>query len=767
MTRLPTACYRLQFRNGMDFAAAETLVPYFARLGISHLYASPIFTATSGSTHGYDITDPTEIDPALGGIDGLRRLSAALRAEGLGLILDIVPNHLAFSVETPWLRDVLRHGQDSRYARHFDTDVKASRLRLPWLDAPFEDVLEAGRLAVGDAQDGPVLTVDGGLAVPLANCDALDAARAGKPDALRRLLDDQPWRLTAWRTEQDAITHRRFFNVTGLIGIRVEDEAVFQDVHSLLFDLVDEGVVDGIRIDHIDGLADPGAYLDRLKARVGDVPVWVEKILSGSERLPAEWSVQGTTGYVAARALARLLTDGAGLEQVEETYRAATGRTDPVEDVVDRARRQIMTHDLSAELWTLQDEFERIARTDPRGGEWGREALRNALIAYISAFPQYRTYTTRDAVPEQDARIVRETAARASDRQMMPGAIPYLAEVLTHPGEETAAFRLRMQQVTGAAVAKSQEDTAFYREVRLLSLNEVGSELDDDALGIAGFHRAMQRRAREMPHGLTLTSSHDTKRSEDARMRIAAISHAPEDFRSWYRICAGFAPDELNRNLVWYAAQTFLALDQRDGDMGDRLARHMVKALREAKSETFWTAPDLELENAAQVYVKRLADHFPHHAREVAEILRIADRLSVLQLVLKLTIPGIPDIYQGSELASYALTDPDNRREVNFDLLGRALAGEVHFERPLDAEKFDITRRLLKLRRDRRELFLDGTYEPLPGPEGVCAFERRHEGAAVHVAVAISPDLDLGTVDLPAGEAMLEPRPDVVVRLVS
>ncbi|MDW4499751.1 malto-oligosyltrehalose synthase [Sulfitobacter sp. D35] len=756
MTRLPSACYRLQFRNGVDFAAAEGLVPYLAGLGISHLYSSPLFSASTGSTHGYDITDPAEIDPVLGGLEGLKRLSAALKAEGLGLILDIVPNHLAFSVETPWLRDVLRHGAESPYARHFDTDLAAVRLRLPWLEQPFEDVLASGILGVADAADGPVLTVGDGLRIPLARSSALDAARDGDPAALRRLHDDQPWRLAAWRTEADAITHRRFFNVTGLIGVRVEDEAVFEDVHRLLFDLVDDGVVDGVRIDHIDGLADPGAYLDRLKARLGETPIWIEKILSGRETLPPDWPVEGTTGYVAARALARLLTDGAGLEAVEEDYRAATGRTEPVADVMDRARRQIMTHDLAAELWTLQTEFARIAQFDPRGVEWGPEALRTALIAYISAFPQYRTYSTKDDVSEGDARTIRRTAERAASRQPTPGALPFLAEVLTRSDADTAAFRVRMQQVTGAAVAKSQEDTAFYREVRLLALNEVGSELDDDALGVDGFHRAMQRRVRDMPHGLTLTSSHDTKRSEDARMRIAAVTHAPQDFHDWFRICAGFAPEALNPNLVWYAAQSFLALDQGDGDMGARLANHIVKALREAKSETFWTAPDLELEAAAQSFLRRLAEHFPRHAPEVGHILQTADRLSVAQLVLKLTIPGIPDIYQGCELASYALTDPDNRREVDFDELRKALSGEAGFKRPLDVQKFHLTRRLLGLRREHAALFLNGGYQAIEAPAGVCAFTRRDNSTAVHVAVAVLPDAEVRSLDLPAGRDVLD-----------
>ncbi|ROU03784.1 malto-oligosyltrehalose synthase [Histidinibacterium lentulum] len=745
---LPTSCYRLQFRQGMDFDRAASLAPYLADLGVSHLYASPLFTAQTGSTHGYDVTDPGEIDPALGGREGLEHLSRELKEHGLGLILDIVPNHMAFSVETPWLRDILRHGTESRYAGHFDLDPAAGRIRLPWLPAPFEETLPD--LSVAEAGDGPVLDT-GGLQVPLSATPSLDAARSGDPAALRRLHAEQPWRLVHWRTESDVISHRRFFSVTGLIGVRVEQAQVFEDVHALLFDLVASGIVTGVRIDHVDGLLDPSAYLAQLRARLPGTPIWVEKILSGTETLPRHWPVEGTTGYVASRALSRLLTDAGGLDRIAATYRAATGRTDDVEAVIRRARRQVMTEELAAELWTLQRLLGEIAAADPVGVEFGPETLREALLAFIAAFPRYRTYMTADDIAPADARLIRDTAARAEASLNAPGAVPFLAEVLTRPGADTARLRLRLQQVTGAAVAKSAEDTAFYREVRLLSANEVGGEPDDDPLGIAGFHRAMERRAELMPHGLTLTSSHDTKRSEDARMRIAAITREPEAFEAWFRICRGFAPERLNPNLVWYVAQTFLALQPGDGDLGERLAEHIVKALREAKSETFWTAPDLELEEAAQAFVRRLAQHFPRHAREVEPIIQASERLTLIQTALKLTIPGIPDIYQGCELASFSLTDPDNRRAVDFDRRRAALSGSAELS-SLDRMKLGLTHRVLLLRRDNPALFLSGDYRPLPAAGPVCAFERREGSRRLSVAVTLSGNRD----DLEAAVAPAE-----------
>ncbi len=739
--RLPTACYRLQFRAGMDFERAAGLVPYLSRLGISHLYASPLFTAQPGSTHGYDVTNPNEVDPSIGGRAGLERLSAALKAHHMGLVLDIVPNHMAFSVATPWLRDVLRHGRRSVYASHFDLDPAAERIRLPWLPASFEEVLASEGFAVEDDSDGPVLSA-GDVRVPLAMTRSLEAARGGAADAIRALHAEQPWRLVHWRTEGDALSHRRFFNITGLIGLRLDDPAVFEDTHRLLFELVDADIVNGIRIDHIDGLAEPAGYLDALRARVPTTPIWVEKILSGAETLPQSWPVEGTTGYVASRAFARLLTDSSGLQHVDRAYRDATGRTDSVEDVIRRARRQVMTQDLAAELWTLQTLFSEIAAADPVGVEFGPETLREALLAYISEFPRYRSYMTADTITETDFTLVLRTSERAAALLRHPGALPFLAEVLTRATPQTARLRERMQQVTGAAVAKSHEDTAFYREVVLLSANEVGSEPDDDPLGVAGFHRAMQRRAERMPHGLTLTSSHDTKRSEDARVRIAAITREPDAFEAWFRICRGFAPERLDPNLVWYTAQTFLALDQSDGDFADRLADHVVKALREAKSETFWTAPDLELEETAKNYVRRLAAHFPHHAMEVETILEAADRLTLIQTALKLTVPGIPDVYQGCEIAFYALTDPDNRRPVDFSRLQSALDDATMLQRPVDREKLQLTRTLLGLRQEHADLFHYGSYEPLEAPADLCAFERRLDGACLTVSLAVGSDPD-------------------------
>ena len=709
--QLPTSLYRLQFRAGMDFARAEDLVPYLDRMGVGALYASPLFTAQTGSTHGYDVTRQDEVDPALGGREGLETLSAALRGRGMGLVLDIVPNHMAFSVENLWLRDVLRHGEGSRFHGHFDW-LAPGRIRLPWLPAPFAEIAEEFR--VEDGADGPELVRDG-LRVPLApGTETLP---------IEELHEAQPWQLAFWRTEADAITHRRFFNVTSLIGVPVEKPEVFDDVHALLLDLVRDGTVTGIRIDHVDGLADPGDYLARLRAAVGpDVPIWVEKILTGSEELPTDWPIEGTTGYVAARAIGRALTDPKGLQAVTADWRAFTGREESFAEALDAAKRQIVRKDLSAELWQLQY----FAETLMEGSEHGPEAIRQALIAYVVAFPQYRTYG------QSDADLIRETAAKAAEDA--PAAADLGEALLTPEGADMLA---RLQQVTGAAIAKAQEDTAFYRWIPLLSSNEVGAEPDEAVLDVGGFHQVMARRAEVMPSGITLTSSHDTKRSEDSRARLMAATHAVP---AWRTFLAG-APDAggLSASPAWHGLQSALALPPGEPDRAERLADHLVKAMREAKEETYHAEPDEEAEAPVPAYAKALAA-LPEAPAPLPEI---AVRVSLVQAALKLTVPGIPDVYQGCEAMHYGLTDPDNRRPPHWDRLAALLdaaeaEGDGDGGRPgdePDALKLSLTLKLLRLRRAHPDAFA-GAYRPLDAPEGVIAFAR---GERVHVAVAVHP----------------------------
>ncbi|WP_322890937.1 MULTISPECIES: malto-oligosyltrehalose synthase [unclassified Yoonia] len=703
--KLPTATYRLQLRNGTDFARAAELVPYFRDLGVSDLYLSPIFTAAPGSTHGYDVTDPNEVEPALGGRDGLEFLAQRLRDAGLGLILDIVPNHMAFTVQTPWLADVLRHGQDSRYARHFDIDWSGGRLRLPWLGAPFDELAAAGEITVeGDMMCAP------GLQVPLA---------VPAEGSITQTHDAQPWRLTAWQTEAAAIDHRRFFTVTGLIGLRVEDRAVFDDVNCLTFDLIDSGVATGLRVDHVDGLADPAAYLARLRDRLPDTPIWVEKILTGDEPLP-DWPVQGETGYVAARSITRVLTDPDGAAQLAEGWPAFA-------DIRDEAKMQILTVELQAEVERLTD----LAARAGAHLDWGRGAWRQAILAYVRAFPRYRSYATAEDVPDSDAALIRATAARAALHLPAALALDDLAVLLCDVN--ATELRLRMQQLTGAAIAKAQEDTAFYRWTPLLSANEVGAEPDAPAMSVADFHATMRRRQAETPYGLTLTSSHDTKRSEDARMRIAALSHDP----AFAETLLSHVPDA-PAPWRWYIAQSAFAAAPA-GALADRLAAHLEKAMREAKQDTFWTAPAADVETPVLDAARRSAQAFGDDSA-LAHLVTRADNLALAQCALKLFMPGVPDIYQGTEIGSYRLTDPDNRAAVDWTRLAHLAQG-----RPagtaFDRTKFDLTRTLLHLRRAEPETFA-GPWQPLDAAEGELRAARGRFALHLSTCGQVLPDAE-------------------------
>lgn len=684
----PVATYRIQLRNGVDFAAVERELPRLAALGISHLYLSPVQTAVAGSTHGYDVADPTTIDETLGGAEGLAALSLAARGMGMGLILDIVPNHTAFHLDNPWLCDVLRHGQDSPFAYHFDIDWEAERLVLPFLPEPFEVLAARGEVAVTAGPD-PVMEV-AGLRVPL-DPETLDAPPASEADLLR-LHEAQVWRLAHWMLERDGVTHRRFFNVTGLVGMRVEEAAVFDDMHRLPLSLVDAGVVHGLRVDHIDGLADPAGYLARLRAAVGDTPVWVEKILTRDEPL-RPWPVQGTTGYEAARQITRLLTLPDGLMRLDADWREATGITDSFPQVLAAAKHTVLRFELAAELLQLIERARPIVAGDP-ALEAGEETLREAVVALMSAFPAYRSYLDDGPPDPADLQLWQQTARDAARPLRNPAVLDRLVQAVTMAGSAPERrFRTRVQQTTGAVVAKSHEDTALFRYNRCLALCEVGCDPDEPALSPAGFADWATARGKDWPNALVLTSTHDTKRAEDARMRLVALSHLPDDWAALWSLASATMPD-IAPNTRWYLAQSWLAIvEQGRADVPDRLAAHMEKALREAKEVTSPTHPDLAAEAPVLAAARALAREWEEPPEAARRLVARADDLSLAQLAIKLMLPGIPDIYQGAEGAVHHLTDPDNRLPVDF----AALTHPPH--RGLSARKLDLTRAMLALRR--------------------------------------------------------------------
>jgi (1->4)-alpha-D-glucan 1-alpha-D-glucosylmutase len=685
--RIPTATYRVQLRDGLDFAGLQSRLDYIVQLGISHLYLSPIFSAVSGSPHGYDIIDPSHIDPALGGMQGFRGLAKAAADLGLGIILDIVPNHTAFSPENPWLDDVLRRGPSSRYAPHFDIDWQAGPLVLPFLPEPFEKLLEDGAFTV---QDG--MWRMGNLAIPLAeNTENGD---------LRHIHRAQHWRLVHSDLDRDGITHRRFFNVTGLIGMRVEDPRVFDDTHALILDLVRQGLVHGLRVDHIDGLVDPAGYLKHLARELPDTPIWVEKVLVGNELLPDAWQTAGTTGYEAAHLITRMLTKADGLSQLDTIWRSTTGNDLNFATALAQAKADVLDNELAAERRQLS----RLAADACAGStvaQPGPESLREAVTALLIAMPRYRTYVYDGPASDDDRALMAGVAGNAASGLRSDTVIRMLQTIITDPHSEAQhAFVTRFQQVSGALLAKSQEDTAGFRWTRYLAANEVGAEPDEATVTTAEATDIMSART---PSDMALTSTHDTKRSEDSRMRLAAISHLPDDFQALMDGARSLpCACHLSPDWQWYLLQSALAIHGAD-DAGNRLANHMEKAMREAKLTSFWTNPDQDAEAAAAHMGHAVLDQWRDHPQPALHrLVKRGQALSLAQLLFKAVMPGFPDFYRGSEDCFLALTDPDNRRAVAWDHLA-ALPDQSGF----GATKAQWTRKLLALRHKQVEFLAE------------------------------------------------------------
>ncbi|MEJ8574223.1 malto-oligosyltrehalose synthase [Microbaculum marinum] len=813
----PTATYRLQFRNGMTFDRAVGILPYLKRLGISHLYASPVFTATSGSTHGYDVTDCNELDPAIGGREGFERLSRALKDHGLGLILDIVPNHMAASLENPWWRSVVQWGEDSPFARHFDIDW-SKRLTLPLLGGPFSQVLAAGELSLrldrdngclalayydhaipldprtwpnvldvmGDAGPEEVLR---GLAAGAGPSDAeplrehvrnlgddTAAAFAGRlaelsrePAVLEALHDSQPWQLTDWREARRHLSYRRFFEVTGLVGLRVEDEEVYRDAHGLILDLVRSGQVDGLRVDHIDGLADPTSYLRRLRADVGaDTYLVVEKILEGDETLPADWPIDGTTGYEFITAIGALLTDERQAEALQDAYSDCRGGRADLEEERRAAKQTMLRVNFEGEVSNL------VTLLRGMMGEHDQPAvsadqIRDAICAVIVAFPVYRTYATSEGMSAADRTVLEEAVAEARrfepsiPGQAFDALLDAMNDTPTAPRRHShGTFLARFQQLTGPVMAKAVEDTLFYRFNRNLAVNEVGGDPADVEIGPETFHSRMALRVAAQPYGLLATSTHDTKRGEDARARLYAISEAPgqwaEAVARWRarhaplvtKLPVGPAPEPDTEWLVYQAlAGVWPAdIDAREGwldDLRDRFAGYLEKALREAKLRTNWTDVDAGYEGAVQAYAAALlngdnAEFLEDFAMGIRPFVAAGAVNSLAQTVIKLSAPGIPDVYQGAESFDLSLVDPDNRRPIDFAGLDRSLDDPA--EDSGSRLKQHVLARGLSLRSQHPDLFTKGDYRPLQAKGSrqrhVVAFERRHGDDR---AVAVVPRL--------------------------
>jgi (1->4)-alpha-D-glucan 1-alpha-D-glucosylmutase len=821
---VPRATYRLQLRAGFGFSQAAAIAPYLAQLGVSHVYLSPIFKARPGSVHGYDITDHNELNPELGTEDDYASMIEAFRREELGRILDVVPNHMGvWGADNPLWLDVLEWGPYSQYAGWFDIDWSAQegKLLAPVLGAQYGEELRSGKLRLNFESDGsfavwayeshklPISPLtfprilghqnsrldrmaDLFLDLPQWRPQVAERARALKGELvsltnedsgaraaietrieelnkdwreLDRLISEQFWRVAFHRVAEDEINYRRFFNINDLAGLRMEVGPVFAHAHARIFRMLESGEIDGLRIDHIDGLFDPKAYLVAVRAGVRR-PFYlvVEKILASHESLRADWPVEGTTGYDYTNLSLGVLVDPEAAPGLTQAYRDFAGGDQDFATIARNGKLRIMENEMASELNALGRRAAQLAGQSPMTADLTRALLQRAIKQVVASFPVYRTYLDFAAPPaEADRRDIAWAIARArrSDPDVHPSAFDFLqnalmAETEKTPTQElsrTAALRLAMklQQFSGPVMAKGVEDTAFYRYNRFIALNEVGGAPERFGLAPAMFHKATAARARDWPHAMLATATHDTKRGEDNRARLAVLSEMPEEWRghveAWSRILRArrgdvegvAAPDRDDEYMLYQTLVGSWPIDMLDGPNGEQLEAYgarirstLEKSLREAKRRSSWAAPNSEYEEAMQAFAREalrsdafLSNFLPFTGR----IARLAVQNSLAQTVCKLTAPGVPDIYQGCELWDLNLVDPDNRRPVDFarreaDMAGLASRLEVPEQRPALFEtlisewrdgrvKLAAIALVLAFRRQEPELFSTGDYQPI------------------------------------------------------
>jgi (1->4)-alpha-D-glucan 1-alpha-D-glucosylmutase len=863
---IPVSTYRLQFNRELRFNDARELVPYLHELGITDIYASPLLQARHGSMHGYDVADPSHLNSELGTDEEFDALVHELQKHGMGLLLDLVPNHMAASSENPWWMDLLEDGPRSVFASHFDVDWHPprrsleNRVLLPILGKPYAQVLEARELRLTYTRpgfflnyfdftlpiatrsynrllnyrqdrlerilgaDSPVWQEFQGIQAAVAQIPAPGRApqeaagerrqhregvkerlwwlyttspevrrfingnvrlfngRKGMPATfllLDQLLSDQAYVLAFWRTANNEINYRRFFTISDLVGLRVEDPMTFEATHSVALRLATKGMVTGFRIDHIDGLRDPLGYLRRLQerthpetaSRLRDFYVVVEKILSPDENLPAEWPVHGTTGYDFLNAVNGLFVDASNLPSLEDSYSRFINERIHYPDLAYKKKKQVMDNLLAVEMRTLGRYLSVLATYDRYARELSREELTRALVETTACLEPYRTYIRGFEVKAQERMTIDKALKEAQRRNpsIEPACFRFLREVLLlQPGphllpeqrESRLAFVLTWQQFTGPITAKGVEDSALYVYNRLVSLNEVGSSPQCGDLSLGGFHTFMQKRHQKWPFSMNTTMTHDAKRAEDVRARLNVLSELPEEWEVRLNRWSAWndskcqmlrnvrAPERNEETLLyqillgsWPVAEPVCVCYTR------RIQEFMVKAVREAMVHTRWTVPNLDHEKALMNFVEKILQDTPEN-QFLPDFKRFATKIayhgalnSLSQLTVKLASPGVADFYQGTELWDLRLVDPDNRKRVDF-AQHQAMLARIDEHRPSLTElisnweqghiKMFVMQRGLQLRRKNASLFLKGAYVPLEveGPQRDCviAFARRYRG---------------------------------------
>lgn len=874
--RVPVATYRIQFHRDFRFVDARDIVPYLHELGVSEIYASPRFRARRGSSHGYDVANPLRVNSELGTDEDFNDLCEKLQHYGMGLVLDIVPNHMAASHENPWWMDVLEHGPSSPFARYFDIDwhpatskaafLQENRVLVPMLGDLYGNVLEnrelslrldegglyvrywdhrfpldpksyapvleycADRLAVTLGSTHPAVaemrrliqTVEempprtvtepglirerreravavkqrlfrpyrDALEIRLAFDTALRDFSGTKGDQvgfgrLHAVLEDQAYRLAYWKIAFEEINYRRFFDINELVSLRMDEEDVFEARHQIILQLVKDGRISGLRVDHIDGLYDPATYLARLRDALEAATPWrklylvVEKILGRNEPLPPDWQADGTTGYDFLNVLNDLFIDPEGLRRLEASYAGFTAETRPFAEICYARNKQVMWSLFTGEVNALGHHLGRLAAQDRQARDVPLSELMHALVEVTACLPVYRTYVRGPEIAEHDRLYLERTIAlarqRTSGADAGPQAFDFLRRVfLLEPQpyavgqkEECLRFVMRWQQFTGPVMAKGLEDTAFYVYNSLISRNEVGGDplRDQPPLDLDGFHRFNQRRLEHWPHSMSATSTHDTKRSEDVRARINVLTELAAEWdqrlarwSEWNRahktaVDGAWAPAPGEEVLLYQSLLGVWPLDPDEMEgFSERFRGFVIKAVREAKTWSSWIAPDQPHEAALLRFVDGILGG-SGDGPFLPDFLEFQERVawhgalnSLSQTLIKITAPGVPDTYQGTEMWDFSLVDPDNRRPVDFrkriaaleeihrcasdptgllaDLVGCWKDGRI---------KLFLTDKVLDFRRERASLYLDGDYVPLavegPRQSNACAFARAGDGA--------------------------------------
>ncbi|MBW8683421.1 malto-oligosyltrehalose synthase [Chitinophaga rhizophila] len=835
---IPSATYRLQLHGDYTFNDLKDILDYLHKLGISTIYASPIFSASPGSMHGYDVTDPHQINPTIGTLDQLRDIKKVLQEKGMNWLQDIVPNHMAFHMSNYRLYDVMERGPLSPYYEYFDIDWQhpsrelSGKLITPVLGKTLEQCVQDGEIKIVNTEEGlavsyfeqkfPLsISAYDVLQTTLTDSDALPAkslfdslyqkatrgiaakeweqvkkelyATANKPvldgiaakisndsDLLLQLLQQQYYHLCSWQEADKQINYRRFFTVNELITLSMESQQVFDEYHTFLHSLYREELIQGLRIDHIDGLRDPATYIQRLRVLFGSkCYIIAEKILESEESIPSDWALQGTSGYEFLSFTNHLLTNKTGEHQLEEWYKNQLPEQPAYKDIVNEKKRLILERYMAGEWENLVRYCYTLKLADARTN---RDQLKEALALFIVCLPIYRLYPDRFPLDDYAQEIIHTTFARirAMNRQAESeiGLLEALWEEI--PDQERARNRLlflqRLMQFTGPVTAKGVEDTTFYVYNALLSHNEVGDSPAIEDFTVNTFHQRLTARQQHTPASLNTTATHDTKRGEDGRLRLNMLSLMPDAWKDlvqqWRQRHQPYT-NGLTFNDEYFIYQSVISGFPSDSEVTDeyieRLQQYVIKALREAKVNTTWASPEEAYENSATGFIKYLLTDKAQFLTEVRSLIESINKhaffATLSQTLIKITAPGIPDIYQGCELWDLSYVDPDNRRPVDYatrkQYLDTIIAKEQQngfFEylaehRHLGIEKLFVTWKALNFRRQNADLFLDGDYLPLQtSSSDVVAYARVHRQEWVVVIVPLPGSATASTtVLLPAG----------------